>query len=289
MTVAGGKGEGNESDRLNGPRSIYVDDDNQSIYISDSLNHRIVKWKFGLENGQVVAGGNGKGKRMNQLDTPTDAILDKKNNSLIICDYENERVVRWYPGNDRYQQIMIANTVCWGLTIDNNDDLYVSDTEKHQVRRWKQGDTNGKIVAGGNQAGSDFNQLLGPRYIFVDGDYSVYVAEFFNARVTKWVKDAKEGILVASRDDSGNPDYPDRVSGVIVDHMDNIYMSDMTGCKVTRWLPDAIKGTTAVGMGCGHDKDQLFFASDLSFDRQGNLYVADTSNHRVQKFAVQRN
>ena len=49
-------------------------------------NHRIVKWKCDAKNGEVVAGGNGKGNRMDQLNEPTDVIVDKKNNSLIICD-----------------------------------------------------------------------------------------------------------------------------------------------------------------------------------------------------------
>jgi hypothetical protein len=44
--------------------------------------------------GQVVAGGNGKGNRMDQLNKPTDVIVDKKTNSLIIADTENNRVVR---------------------------------------------------------------------------------------------------------------------------------------------------------------------------------------------------
>ena len=32
---------------------------------------------------------------MDQLNRPTDVIVDKKNDSLIICDQGNRRVVRW--------------------------------------------------------------------------------------------------------------------------------------------------------------------------------------------------
>ncbi|CAF4449399.1 unnamed protein product, partial [Adineta steineri] len=39
---------------------IYVDDDDQTIYIADYDNHRIVEWIHGAEYGQVVAGGNEK-------------------------------------------------------------------------------------------------------------------------------------------------------------------------------------------------------------------------------------
>ncbi|CAF5097314.1 unnamed protein product, partial [Rotaria magnacalcarata] len=46
-------------------------------------------------NGQVVAGGKGQGNRLNQLDGPTNVLLDKDTDSLIICDQGNQRVVRW--------------------------------------------------------------------------------------------------------------------------------------------------------------------------------------------------
>ncbi|CAF5109912.1 unnamed protein product, partial [Rotaria sp. Silwood1] len=42
------------------PWGLYVDD-NQTIYVADHSNHRIVEWKQGATNGQVVAGGNGEG------------------------------------------------------------------------------------------------------------------------------------------------------------------------------------------------------------------------------------
>ncbi|CAF5090750.1 unnamed protein product, partial [Rotaria sp. Silwood1] len=35
-------------------------------------NDRIIQWKMDDTNGQVVAGGNGKGNRLDQLDQPTD-------------------------------------------------------------------------------------------------------------------------------------------------------------------------------------------------------------------------
>ncbi|CAF2069275.1 unnamed protein product, partial [Rotaria magnacalcarata] len=55
-----------------------------------------MQWKNGdTTNGQVVAGGNGQGNGLHQLDRPTDVLVDKETDSLIICDYGNHRVVRW--------------------------------------------------------------------------------------------------------------------------------------------------------------------------------------------------
>ena len=177
IIIAGGNQEGNQLNQLSDPRSIYVDDDNQSIYIADWWNHLIVKWKCDAKNGEIVAGGNESGNRMDQLDQPLDVIVDKMNNSLIIWDGGNKRVIRWFPQNNQNQQIIIYYIRCCRIIMDNNRDLYASDWEKNEVRRWKMGDKNGTIVAGGNGRGNDLNQLNAPTYISVDQDYSVYVSD----------------------------------------------------------------------------------------------------------------
>ncbi|CAF5068278.1 unnamed protein product, partial [Rotaria sp. Silwood1] len=71
ITVAGGNRQGNGINQLSDPYGLYVDND-QTIYVADSLNHRIVEWKQGATSGQVVAGGNGQGSGDHQLDNPRD-------------------------------------------------------------------------------------------------------------------------------------------------------------------------------------------------------------------------
>ena len=62
MTVAGGHGQGSGTHQLYEPCSVFVDED-QTIYIADIGNDRIVAWKGGATTGEVVAGGNGYGDR----------------------------------------------------------------------------------------------------------------------------------------------------------------------------------------------------------------------------------
>ena len=47
VTVAGGNGYGNAINQLCCPYGLDIDDDNQSIVIADTYNHRIVEWKIG--------------------------------------------------------------------------------------------------------------------------------------------------------------------------------------------------------------------------------------------------
>ncbi|CAF4300639.1 unnamed protein product, partial [Rotaria sordida] len=153
---------------------------------------------MGDTNGKVVAGGNGHGNRLDQLTGPTDVLIDKETDSLIICDSWNRRVVRWSRRSGTTQgEILIDNIHCYGLVMDDQRYLYISDYEKHEVRRYQIGDKNGTIVAGGNGEGAGLNQLNYPTYIFVDQQQTVYVSDWDNHRVMKWNKGAKEGIVVA--------------------------------------------------------------------------------------------
>ncbi|CAF1316994.1 unnamed protein product [Adineta steineri] len=126
--------------------------------------------------------------------------------------------------------------------------------------------------------------------MFVDKDHSVYVADTFNNRVMKWMKDANEGILIAPGQVSNkNPDTLLQPAGVIVDHIGNIYVSNGESHQITRWSPGELEGTSVVGeKQRGSGPTQLTHPYDLSFDKQGNLYVVDRGNHRIQNGYVHR-
>ncbi|CAF4463303.1 unnamed protein product, partial [Rotaria sp. Silwood2] len=248
-------------------------------------------WKWGATSGQVVAGGNGQGSGAHQLSNPQDVIVDKERDSLIICDCSNARVVRWPRRNGTSGETIISNIGCWGLTMDENGSLYVTDVGKGEVRRYRRGESQGTVVAGVNGSGNRLDQLSGPTYVFVDRDHSVYVSEWGNDRVMKWVEGAKQGIIVAGGQGKGNGltqlSYP---RGVVVDQLGTVYVADYGNDRIMRWLKGATQGSVIVG---GNDQDeqsnQLNVPIGLSFDRHGNLYVVDWGNHRVQKFNMNSN
>ncbi|CAF3765586.1 unnamed protein product [Rotaria sp. Silwood1] len=289
ITVAGGNGKGNELNQLDNPHGLYVDDD-QTIYIADYLNHRIVAWKYGATSGQVVAGGNGQGNGTNQLDRPHDVIVDKERDSLIISDAGNYRVVRWPRRNGASGETIISHIDCMGLTLDQTGSLYVSDFAEGKVLRYRIGDFGGTMVAGSVGIGHCIDQLYNPCYVFVDQDRSVYVSDSGNYRVMKWEEGAKEGIVVESGPEQIN-DFSkmhDR-TGVVVDQLNTVYVADYYNHRIIRWPKGATQGSIiAGGNGRGKGSNQLFFPQGLSFDRYGNLYVADQGNFRVQKFNIKQ-
>ncbi|CAF3331736.1 unnamed protein product [Rotaria socialis] len=290
VTIAGGHGKGDATNQLNEPCGLFVDDD-QTVVIADWGNHRIIQWKKGeTTKGQVIAGWKGQGNGLNQLNQPTDVLIDKETDSLIICDQGNRRVLRWSRRSGTTQgEVLMDNIGCFGLAMDEQRYLYVSNNEKHEVRRYHLGEKNGTLVAGGNGKGVGLNQLSNPHYISVDRQHSVYVSEHLNARVTKWNEGAKEGIVVAGVQGQGKAlAQLNNPSGLFLTESGTFYVTDSWNNRVVRWTPEAKQGTVIVGgNGSGAGANQFDLLRSLSFDRHGNLYVADKDNHRVQRFSIE--
>ncbi|CAF1106972.1 unnamed protein product [Rotaria sp. Silwood1] len=132
--------------------------------------------------------------------------------------------------------------------MDENGSLYVTDWVKDEVRRYRRGECQGTVVAGGNGRGNGLDQLFYPHYVFVDRDHSVYVSDWGNDRVMKWVKGAKQGIVVAGGQGGGNGltqlSYP---KGVVVDQLGTVYVADWGNARIMRWPKGTTQGSVIVG------------------------------------------
>ena len=253
VTVAGGHGEGGKTNQLNYPFGLCVDDED-TVIVADRLNHRIVEWKRGATSGTVLAGGNEDGDRPDQLNCPTDVIFDKETDSLIICEQGNRRhsTVEWHVGHVEVAPEAEKGSSTTSIVSDwrwmMRDHSMSLTWKKHEVRRYRRGETNGTVVAGRNGQGAALNQLNEPRYVCVDGEHAVYVSDQNNHRVMKWVKGAKEGIVVAGGRGQGKDltqlSYP---NGVRVDAAGNVYVADSNNHRVMRWCRGATQGTVVVG------------------------------------------
>ena len=288
-TVAGGKDYGNRLSQLSCPFGIHIDHD-QTIYIADCYNARIMEKTSNTVDGRIVAGGREPGDLITQLDHPTDVVIDYEDNSFMIADQGNRRVLRQSRQTNSEIEIIISDIDCSRLAMHKDGTLYVSDCVKNEVRRWKKGETHGTLVAGANGGGHQFNQLHYPTYLFVDDDHNLYISDTNNHRVVKWMAGAKEGIVVAGG--NGRGDRRTQLNlpqGVIVDLFGQVFVADFKNSQVMRWCEGEKEGTMVLN---GKDKnrpvDQSFSPVSLSFDSNGNLYVADGDNQRIQKFEIEQ-
>jgi gliding motility-associated-like protein len=246
IVFAAGQGRGNADNQLDAPNGIFVDKEG-SIYISDSHNNRIQKWRPRAASGTTVAGTGGGGLAPDQLLNPSSVFIDAKGN-MYVSDNGNNRIQKFAPGS------AIGVTVAGGngvgnaanqfngvekVVVDKAGYIYAADFGNNRVQRFPPGSTSatdGVIVAGGNGSGSAANQ-----FDFTDGLY--------------------------------------------VDAAGNVYVSDQVNNRVQKWAPGASSGVTvAGGNGAGALQTQLSSPRGIFVDRQGYVYVADAFNNRVQKW-----
>ncbi|CAF0831889.1 unnamed protein product [Adineta steineri] len=221
--------------KLNRPQRIFIDR-NKHIFIADFMNHRVIEWECNANTGQIIAGGNGKGYSEKQLSNPIDVIFDQQTHFIIIADLSNRRVIQWM---NKDQQILIHNIDCYGLAMDKNRFLYVSDYKNNEVLQWKISANNkGIVVAGGNGPGHQLNQLDSPTFIFVDEYQSVYVSD--------------RRIVAGSNSNGENLNQISKPEGIFVDDSGQIYVADYGNRRIMRWYEG--KGELVVG---GYKPDQL--------------------------------
>ena len=68
---------------------IFVNDE-QSIYISDMKNHRVMEWRKDAPEGEIIIGGNRPEQRSDQLREP-----DELEENLYASDALNNRILLW--------------------------------------------------------------------------------------------------------------------------------------------------------------------------------------------------
>ena len=285
MTIAGSDHRGRGLDQLDTPYGFDVDD-GQSIYIADTYNHRIVAWRPGMRTGEIIFGGSGQGNLANQLNYPSNIIINKTNGSLIICDRANKRILQCSRQNGGNEQTIIQNIDCFGLAMNKNGYLYVSSYNNHEIRRFRLGDNIGTLVGGGNGIGDHLNQLAFPTYLVVDDENSIYVSDSHNNRIVKWKEGANKGMIVAGDHGKGNGARQlNNPNGIVVGRLGTIYVADTNNNRVVCWPKGTTHSITVVGgIDAGKRPNEFENPMSLSFDRYGHLYVVDSRNHRVQRF-----
>ncbi|CAF4116542.1 unnamed protein product [Adineta steineri] len=144
IVVAGGNGYGDQLNQLRCPTYIFVDEE-QSVYVSDQNNHRVMKWRKDAEEGRIVAGGNGTGTNLNQLYSPEGVIVDDLG-QIYVADRENHRIMRWYEGKEEGEVVVGGNdkgnepnqlNYPRGLSFDDEENLYVSDDYNHRIQKFQ--------------------------------------------------------------------------------------------------------------------------------------------------------
>ncbi|CAF4193876.1 unnamed protein product [Adineta steineri] len=181
------------------------------------------------------------------------------------------------------------------LTVSMNTIVYDFQQSKLPAApilyRWN---TMGNTVAGASNgsAGKAPNLLTNPYGTALGSFNSLYVVDFNNNRIQKWMINASNGTMVAglSNATAGASSIALTLPvSVVLDSNDNMYFTDRNNHRVVYWANGASSGTTIAGiLGIAGSTNNTFnwpcgIARDSS---TSTLYIADNLNHRIMRYLV---
>ena len=321
-TKVAGNSQGSGLNQLNNPNGIFLDASG-NLYVADFNNNRVIKFTppFNPSNsGVVVAGGNGAGNGITQLNGPTSVFVDGSGN-VFVTDQGNNRVMEWsspytfgtcVAGGNGFASGNTALAAPFGLYLDASGNLFVGDKSNNRIQRFtaaqiasasagqSSATVAGTTVLGGNGSGSGTTQLNFPSGIFVDASGNLFVADYNNNRIQKITAAQIAGTTAGQTSSSAVATTPaggngsgtaanqlSHPNGLYVDCSNNIYVADYSNNRVQLWLSAAASGSTIAGSGsgtAGSTASLLNLPSDVKLDGTGNLFVADYNNSRVQEY-----
>ncbi|WP_158941297.1 Ig-like domain repeat protein [Granulicella sp. S190] len=192
-----------------------------------------------------------------------------------------------------------------GLALDGANNLYISDTHNHRIRKLDFATGIITTIAGsgsgfsGDGASAVSAQLVLPTALAIDSSGNLYLADSGNQRIRRI--DAVTGIITTiagtgiqgfSGDDgfaiSATIDSP---NGIALDNNGNLYLADTHNHRIRKITESTGIITTISGTGSlGFSGDTtsataatLALPHGLNIDATGNLYFADTANQRIRR------
>jgi sugar lactone lactonase YvrE len=235
---------------LNEPDGVAVDAAGD-LYVSDSLNHRVVKLAAGSSTQTVLP--------FTGLYNPDGVAVDAAG-SVYVTDAAENRVLELAAGSSTQTVLPFSGLkVPSGVAVDGAGNVYVTDYSNHRVVEL--------AVGSSTQAVLPFTDTS-PNGVALDTAGNLYVADEHNQVLKLAAGSATPTVLPFTGLDNAN--------GVVVDAAGNIYAIDFGHKRVLK--PAAGSATPTVLPFTGLDN-----ANGVAVDGAGNVYVTDGNHNRVLK------
>jgi tripartite motif-containing protein 71 len=197
---------GNGEGQFNAPWGIAIDRVRGFVYVVDSANFRVQKFDM---SGEFVMAWGSFGSGDGQFYFPRGIAVDQNDGTVYVVDMGNHRIQKFDTSTNVLPQLLTkwggspeaghaSSPVAreagqlrspWGIAVDHNGDVYVTDTGNHRVQKF---DREGNFITQWGGFGNGEGQFNFPYGIAVDAKGSVFVADSGNSRIQQFMP-AEEG------------------------------------------------------------------------------------------------
>ena len=296
------------------PHHAALDRDEQWLYFAESGSDRIrrVNFQTGLLHnfagiGETCYCGDDGPCAEAGLYLPLAVAFDSQNN-LYICDSGSNRIrkvdrdtgiITTVVGTGQHgfngDGPALEVNLTWpaAIAFDQDDVLYIADTQAHKVRRYDARTGEVTTIAGTWTAEDEARDqpLVARNLVVLSGDA---IGIDFSDEQGWLMPVCSDGADLSLYLDDGRPAMEARlfdIVGIAVDKKGDVYFVDKGSNRVRKIDQKTGLISTVAGV-CryGYDgdgklavKSMLHAPEAAVFDYEDNLYIADTMNHRVRK------
>ncbi|CAF4314828.1 unnamed protein product [Rotaria sp. Silwood2] len=148
--------------------------------------------------------------------------------------------------------------------------------------RWN---LTGIRIAGTGVAGDTPAQLRQPRCLYIDANDILYICDYNNNRIQKWIIGASNGTTVTgnSNGNAGSNSFQlDHPTGITFDKYGYMYVADYDNHRVQRYAPNSSNGTTVAGTGSPNvATTNLNQPTAIIVDDELNMFITENGNNRL--------
>lgn len=310
ITIAGGNGVGSNLNQFQNPENIFLDSvDN--LYILDSNNNRVIKWDNSINEGISILkfqstfgeidfaidkdenifisnyyysnlakykkGNNSPSYLLgNDILSYPNKLMINNSGELIISNIGFQNLIKYNTNSNTYEKIIqfskvnsASNQLAYpsNIYINTNQNIFINDGGNRRIQKFNKNSLIGETVGS-----SGWNNDL-----YVDTIESVYSVDNLEDGIKKWLKESKEGVVIAGGNGNGilnnQLNYP---RGIWVSNKLTLYITDAGNNRIQKWGKDAKEGNTIFGTGIyGAEKDQLAYPFYISLDKDSSIFVLD--------------